>query len=62
MPKNNKKDLDDIPKNILKALKFIFVNHMDQVLKVALLNSYYPKEEKLLPRPLPKTLLAQLPS
>lgn len=37
MPKDNKKDLEeDIPKNVLKELKFIFVKHMDEVLKIAL--------------------------
>lgn len=37
MPKNNKKDLEDIPAYVLKDLKFVFVDHMDQVLKVALI-------------------------
>lgn len=36
LPKENKKDLEDIPKYVLKDLKFIFVDHMDQVLKEAL--------------------------
>lgn len=36
LPKNNKKDLEDIPKYVLRDLRFIFVDHMDQVLKVAL--------------------------
>jgi len=36
MPKDNKKDLEDIPDYVLKGLKFVFVEHMDQVLKVAL--------------------------
>lgn len=36
MPADNKKDLEDIPKSVLKDLKFIFVKHMDEVLKVAL--------------------------
>lgn len=36
MPKNNKKDLEDITKYVLRDLKFVFVNHMDQVLKIAL--------------------------
>ncbi|MFH0864138.1 MAG: endopeptidase La [Candidatus Gottesmanbacteria bacterium] len=39
LPKNNKKDLEDIPKNVLSDLKFIFVENMDQVLKVALKKS-----------------------
>jgi ATP-dependent Lon protease len=39
MPKNNKKDLEDIPKYVLRDLKFVFVNHMDQVLKIALVKT-----------------------
>ncbi|MGB9882908.1 MAG: endopeptidase La [Microgenomates group bacterium] len=36
LPKDNKKDLEDIPKYVLKDLKFVFVSHMDEVIKVAL--------------------------
>lgn len=36
LPKNNKKDLEDIPKDVTKDLKFHFVEHMDEVLKIAL--------------------------
>jgi ATP-dependent Lon protease len=36
MPADNKKDLEDIPDYVLKDLKFFFVKHMDEVLKVAL--------------------------
>ena len=36
MPKDNKKDLEDIPQNVLKDLQFVYVDHVDQVLKVAL--------------------------
>lgn len=36
LPKNNKKDLDDIPKAVISDLKFNFVEHMDEVLKVAI--------------------------
>ncbi|MEK7597397.1 MAG: endopeptidase La [Patescibacteria group bacterium] len=36
IPKDNKKDLEDIPRNVLKDLKFHYVDHVDQVLKVAL--------------------------
>lgn len=37
VPKDNKKDLEDIPKEVLRDLKFVFVLHMDDVLDVALL-------------------------
>jgi ATP-dependent Lon protease len=36
LPKQNKKDLVDVPKEVVKDLKFVFVKHMDEVLKVAL--------------------------
>lgn len=36
LPKNNKKDLEDIPKYVLDDLEFVFVEHVDEVLKVAL--------------------------
>jgi len=35
-PKENKKDLDDIPKNVMRQLKLIPVETMDEVLDVAL--------------------------
>jgi len=36
LPKDNKKDLEDIPDYVLKGLEFVYVDHMDQVLKVVL--------------------------
>jgi ATP-dependent Lon protease len=36
IPKDNKKDLEDIPQNVLKDLEFHYVENVDQVLKVAL--------------------------
>ncbi len=36
LPKENKKDLEDIPQYVLKDLNFVFVSHMDEVLKIAL--------------------------
>jgi len=36
LPKDNKKDLEDVPKEVLKDLHFEFVSHMDDVLKIAL--------------------------
>lgn len=43
MPKDNKKDLEDIPAYVLKDLNFVFVSHMDEVLKTALV---LPKNKK----------------
>lgn len=36
LPKENEKDLVDVPKEVLKDLQFVFVSHMDEVLKFAL--------------------------
>jgi ATP-dependent Lon protease len=36
LPKDNVKDLRDIPKRVLKSLRLVPVAHMDEVLKVAL--------------------------
>ena len=48
-PGDNEKDLEDIPDFVQKDLKFIFVKHMDEVLKVALVRPPYPKSQKHLP-------------
>ena len=47
LPKDNKKDLEDIPKNVLDDLHFEFVHHMDDVLKVALV---FPKGKYHFPK------------
>lgn len=52
LPKDNEKDLDDIPKEIKKELRFIFVEHMEDVLKSALKSPKTLKEEKIEPRSL----------
>lgn len=36
LPKNNKKDLEDIPKYVLDSLTFHFIEHMDEVLSYVL--------------------------
>ncbi len=36
LPKNNRKDLEDIPEEVTRDLHFVFVSHMDDVLRVAL--------------------------
>lgn len=36
LPKENKKDLEDVPKEVKKDLEFSFVSHMDEVLGIAL--------------------------
>lgn len=36
LPKENRKDMEEIPKEVAKDIRFVFVSHMDDVLKVAL--------------------------
>ncbi|GAB6932946.1 endopeptidase La [Calditerricola satsumensis] len=43
LPKENEKDLDDVPETVRADLRFVLVEHMDEVLKVAL------KEEVVAP-------------
>ncbi len=45
LPKDNKKDLEDVPKEVKKDLKFVFVSHMDEVLQIALTRQLQSKEE-----------------
>jgi ATP-dependent Lon protease len=49
LPKDNKKDLVDVPKEVLTDLDFKFVTHMDEVLDIALV--------KQLPRPIVRPAL-----
>ena len=44
IPKDNKKDLIDIPKYILDDLNFVYVDHVDELIKEALA---FPKKMKL---------------
>ncbi len=50
IPKDNKKDLEDVPKEVLKDLKFVFVSHMDEVLGVALKKPLKVKERQDVPQ------------
>jgi ATP-dependent Lon protease len=45
LPKKNDKDLVDVPKNAKRDLKFVFVEHMDEVLDVALCPPEAPKKK-----------------
>ncbi len=45
-PKSNKKDLEEIPKYITKDLEFSFVDNMDEVLELALVERPQPKEAR----------------
>jgi len=43
LPKENKKDMDDIPTNIKKDIKFIFAENLDQALKVSM--KFWPSKK-----------------
>ncbi|OAT82221.1 endopeptidase La [Desulfotomaculum copahuensis] len=46
VPRDNQKDLEDVPNNIKHKLHFILVEHMDEVLEIALLEKgYHPPAE-----------------
>lgn len=38
LPEENRRDLDEIPQQVLNEIEFRFVRHMDEVLEIALLN------------------------
>lgn len=40
LPKENKRDMDDIPNNIRKQLEFVLVEHMDEVLSCAMVEGH----------------------
>ncbi len=49
MPKENEKDLQEIPGNVRKRLRFVLVEHMDQVIAEALLPSSTSKDVPVAP-------------
>ena len=51
LPKENEKDLEEIPQHVRKKLRFILVEHMDQVLAEALLPAPVASKERILPPP-----------
>jgi ATP-dependent Lon protease len=51
LPRENEKDLSEIPKNILDALTVELVEHVDEVLKIALVPPQAPQQE---PAPAPE--------
>lgn len=50
LPKDNKKDLIDVPKEVLRDLDFKFVSHMDEVLDIALTKPLV-REKSVVQRP-----------
>ncbi|MHC4946399.1 MAG: S16 family serine protease, partial [Planctomycetota bacterium] len=56
LPNRNEKDLEDIPPEVLEKLEVLFVENMDEVLKLALGPKKEPrKEAKKVKPPKPKT-------
>jgi len=49
LPRENEKDLADIPDNVLEALKVDLVEHVDEVLKIALAERETPQNEETEP-------------
>jgi ATP-dependent Lon protease len=45
LPRENEKDLADVPKNVLEGMQVQLVDHIDEVLKVALLPPETPKAQ-----------------
>jgi ATP-dependent Lon protease len=46
LPKDNKKDMEDVPKNIQRDIKFIFTSNLDDVLKIAMKKWPFAKKTK----------------
>ncbi|MEO8581700.1 MAG: endopeptidase La [Patescibacteria group bacterium] len=46
LPKKNERDMEEIPDSVKKQIKFHFVEHMDEVLKVALKKPLSPRTSK----------------
>ncbi|MCP9455033.1 MAG: endopeptidase La [Nitrospira sp.] len=50
LPRRNQKDLEEIPKHLLKGIRILFVETMDQVMKIAL---HRKPKKALKPKPTP---------
>ena len=46
IPEQNRKDIDDIPPQLRKKMNFIFVSHIDEVLKVCMTKNPFEKNVK----------------
>lgn len=46
LPKDNKKDLEEVPDEVIKDIDFKFVTHMDDVLQIALAKPFHAKNKK----------------
>jgi ATP-dependent Lon protease len=59
LPKGNKKDMEDVPLEVKKNIKFIFVENVRDVLKIALVKDPF-KEVNLQKHPVPSQVLASV--
>jgi ATP-dependent Lon protease len=48
-PRDNRRDLDEIPAHVRKQITFTFVDHMDQVLNAALKREIQPERAQVKP-------------
>lgn len=48
LPKDNKKDLEDVPKEVIRDLRFVFVSHMDEVVDMALSRPLAPEQHEIM--------------
>jgi ATP-dependent Lon protease len=46
LPRENEKDLSDIPKNVLETITVELVDHIDEVLKIALVPPAAPQQQE----------------
>lgn len=46
LPKDNKKDLEEVPNEVIKDIDFKFVTHMDDVLQIALAKPFHIRNKK----------------
>ncbi|MZP28227.1 endopeptidase La [Heliobacterium undosum] len=60
LPAENKKDLEEVPANVKKKLRFILVEHMDQVIQEALLEPA-PVQEPEPPETIPAAMETPVP-
>jgi len=47
LPRENEKDLADVPKNVIEVLKVELVEHIDEVLKIALVKPPAPQQQEV---------------
>lgn len=52
-PEDNRKDMEDIPQYVQDELRFVFVKHMNEVLRVALVRPPHPNQQKKISLPQP---------